>query len=109
MEVIHPLSGEVGNFPALQAVLHEVDAIGCTEIISLGDIAGYYCMVNECIEALRTRDVKNLLGNHDHYLLAGKPCDRSRSATRCLEYQSQHIKEENQEIDFGIGFWDLSW
>ena len=39
-----------GNLPALEAVLEEIDKLGCGQVICLGDICGYYCMVNECIE-----------------------------------------------------------
>jgi len=84
-----------GNFPALQAVLSEIDALGCEEIISLGDVAGYYCMVNECIDMLRDRNILNLMGNHDMYLLSGKGCPRSNSANVCLSYQKRVITAEN--------------
>lgn len=85
-----------GNYPALTAVLNAVDRIGCKRIISLGDVAGYYCMINECIGALRERDIINIKGNHDHYLISGTFCPRSNSANRCLEYQNEIITAENK-------------
>ena len=91
------LSDIHGNYPALKAVLDDVDKVGCERIISLGDVAGYYCMVNECIDALRARDVVNLLGNHDDYLVSRAVCPRSNSATRCIEFQQQVIFPENRE------------
>jgi predicted phosphodiesterase len=84
-----------GNFPALQAVLADIDRRGCDRIISLGDVAGYYCLVNECVETLRARRIANLMGNHDHYLTTGEPCPRSHSANLCLEYQRTVISQEN--------------
>ena len=51
--VIAIISDVHGNYPALKAVLAEIDNIGCNRIISLGDVSGYYCMVNECIEEFR--------------------------------------------------------
>lgn len=85
-----------GNLPALEAVLRDIDASGCEQIISLGDVAGYYCMLNECIEILRKRRIPNLMGNHDYYLLSGEGCPRSLSASRCLEYQQTQITIENR-------------
>lgn len=90
------LSDIHGNYPALKAVLDDVDKIGCERIISLGDVAGYYCMVNECISALRARNVLSLMGNHDDYLVSGTTCPRSRSATRCIEFQRQVISPDNR-------------
>ena len=86
-----------GNYPALQAVLQDIDAIGLPNVISLGDVAGYYCRINECIETLRERRILNLMGNHDQYLLQGTGCPRSRSATVCLEYQSKIITPANRQ------------
>ena len=82
-----------GNFPALQAVLREIDELKCEAVISLGDVAGYYCMLNECIQELKDRKIVNLLGNHDHYLLSGTGCPRSHSANRCLAFQAQFFGE----------------
>ncbi len=84
-----------GNFPALQAVLSEIDRIGCNTIFSLGDVAGYYCMINECIEELRNRGIINILGNHDTYLLGKGYCPRSVTANQCIEYQKSIISDEN--------------
>ena len=63
-----------GNYPALQAVLKDIDSRNCKTIISLGDVTGYYCMINECIEEFRCRKIVNLMGNHDSYLLGKEQC-----------------------------------
>jgi len=84
-----------GNYPALEAVLGDIDAAGCNNIICLGDVAGYYCMVNECIEALRQRGVSSLMGNHDQYLLSGTSPQRSRAASRCIAFQRQIVTADN--------------
>ena len=84
-----------GNFPALVAVMNEIDRLGCQKIISLGDAAGYYCMINECIEMLLKRRIPHLLGNHDYYLSQGLPCPRSDSASACLEYQRKIVSKDN--------------
>ena len=84
-----------GNYVALASVLDRLDRLGAGEIICLGDVAGYYCQVNECCEALRARKIFTLMGNHDWYLAAGQPCPRSKSANVCLDYQRGVISKEN--------------
>lgn len=84
-----------GNYPALKKVLDEIDRIGCERILSLGDVSGYYCMVNECIKAFRERKVINLMGNHDHYLVYHEQCPRSTTVNICLEYQRSILTQEN--------------
>lgn len=86
-----------GNYPALQAVLQELDKLGCDFIISLGDVSGYYCMINECIEELRNREIPNIMGNHDYYIVNHSKCGRSYTANLCIEYQRSVMKEENIE------------
>ena len=84
-----------GNFPALSAVLAEIDRLGIRQVVCLGDVAGYYCAVNECAGALRARGIVNLRGNHDDYLTGGAGCPRSTAANRCLDYQRRVITDDN--------------
>ncbi len=74
-----------GNFPALQAVIEAIDKVGCDKVICLGDIVGYYCMPNECIDLLRNRNVFSLLGNHDYYMISNTHFNRFRITT-CIRY-----------------------
>ena len=83
-----------GNLPALQAVLREIDKLGCEKIICLGDVTGYYSQVNECIELLRRRNIPCLLGNHDYYMISDTCCS-SKTVKLCLDYQRTVISEEN--------------
>lgn len=84
-----------GNFPALQAVLSEIDKMECRQIVSLGDVSGYYCLVNECIDEFRKRGIINILGNHDYYVLGRGNCPRSYTVNRIIEYQRRRITSEN--------------
>lgn len=84
-----------GNFPALKKVMEDIQNRGIVNIISLGDIAGYYCFINECINLCRSLNVINILGNHDYYLISGKGCPRSYTANICLKYQMEHITQDN--------------
>ena len=84
-----------GNYPALMAVLNKIDELGCERIISLGDVSGYYCMVNECIDEFRKRGIINILGNHDYYVSGRGDCPRSYTVNRITEYQRKIIALEN--------------
>jgi putative phosphoesterase len=86
-----------GNYEALREVLSSIDRLGITDIYCAGDIVGYYTQVNECCEALRTRNIPSIMGNHDWYMAGGGFCPRSRSVNDCLEYQRKVILPEHVE------------
>lgn len=86
-----------GNYEALRAVLAALDGMGVTEVISLGDVVGYYSQVNECCDALRARGVRSVMGNHDWYLGSGGACPRSKSVNDCLAYLRKVVTAENVE------------
>lgn len=86
-----------GNYPALMSVLGKIDELACDKIYSLGDVAGYYCMINECIDELRSRNIDNIMGNHDEYLVTNTRCPRSKSANECLALQRTLISDSNME------------
>jgi len=85
-----------GNYPALSQVIYELRNHECDRIICLGDVCGYYSMINECIALLRKENVITLKGNHDSYLLGESVCPRSNSVNRCITYQQSIITEENK-------------
>ncbi|WP_392560000.1 metallophosphoesterase family protein [Orbus mooreae] len=84
-----------GNYPALSAVFDDLDNYNVKQIISLGDVCGYYAEPNQCIEALISKKVINILGNHDNYIITNTKCSRSNSANACLDYQRKILKPEN--------------
>jgi predicted phosphodiesterase len=83
------------NYIALKTVLAEIDKIGVKKIICLGDIAGYYCEINECCEILIERNIFSLQGNHDWYLGTGATCLRSNIVNQCIDYQRNIITRSN--------------
>ncbi|MBX2847255.1 MAG: metallophosphatase family protein [Acidiferrobacterales bacterium] len=83
------------NHAALMAVLDDVDKRGIEKIVCLGDIAGYYCEINECCDTLRQRNVFSLMGNHDQYLVSEEKCLRSNSVNRCIDYQKGVVRKDN--------------
>lgn len=93
--MIAVLSDIHGNLPALKAVLAAAASYGCTRMISLGDVAGYYAQPGECIEELRAYDAINIMGNHDSYLLGRSNCPRSRRVAEIIEYQRKIVSEDH--------------
>ena len=86
-----------GNYEALKSVLFELDRMGISEIYCLGDVAGYYCQVNECCEELISRGIPSLMGNHDWYLAGNGYCLRSKSVNDCIAFQRTIISKRNLE------------
>jgi len=86
-----------GNLPALEAVIEDVKSHNIKQIISLGDVSGYYPFINEVIDILRDKDVINIIGNHDRYIIDNTECPRSHSANFCLNYQKSIITNKNKE------------
>ncbi|HEV7306870.1 metallophosphoesterase family protein [Ensifer sp.] len=83
-----------GNLPALEAVLARIDALGCSTILSLGDVVGYYAQPGDCIDRLKARGIVNIMGNHDHYIVSGEGCPRSKMVNDIIEYQRGIISAE---------------
>lgn len=86
-----------GNYEALKAVFKDLDKYRPDLIISLGDVAGYYLQLNECVDLLRERKVINIMGNHDFYLVSGAGCPRSNSANRFLIDQAKIATTETMD------------
>jgi putative phosphoesterase len=84
-----------GNFEALKVVLLELDKLGIDRVYCAGDIVGYYSQINECCEALRSRKIFSVMGNHDWYMMSGGFCPRSRSVNECIAYQRGVIEKDN--------------
>ena len=59
------------NLPALEAVLEDVEIAGADQIWVAGDLVGYNPWPNEVIQALKSRKVRAIRGNHDRAALSG--------------------------------------
>lgn len=53
------------NLEALSAFFEKADGLGADDVICLGDIVGYNANPNECVELIRKRGVRCVIGNHD--------------------------------------------
>lgn len=85
------------NWPALRAVLAELERRGVAAGIVLGDIVGYGPHPRACIEALRGRGFRVIKGNHDNALARGIPQQGfSRQARWALEWSAPHLDEADR-------------
>jgi len=91
------LSDIHGNLPALESVLEDMKQYDIDQVISLGDVSGYYPFINEVIDLLGVHDAINLIGNHDRYIIDNTECPRSSSANACLTYQKSVITDKNRK------------
>lgn len=88
-----------GNYPALRAVLSDIDNRCITNIVCLGDIVGYYSMINDVIDELRKRKIPTIMGNHDYAMAFDNGViKRSKTCTNILNKQLTFITHEN--LDF---------
>lgn len=70
------------------------------KILCLGDIVGYSCAVNECIDILREFNCVCIQGNHDRYLIEGTGKQTkylNESVLFGIEYAETHITQRNLE------------
>jgi len=87
-----------GNYPALTAVLNDIDKRRIDKIICLGDLVGYYSMINEVIDTIRERGIPAILGNHDHAMIFNNGIiERSKTCTSILQKQLSYITSKNLE------------
>ena len=55
------------NLEALQVVLEDAKAQGCTHHVCLGDVVGYGANPKECLDIVRAMNMPCVKGNHDEY------------------------------------------
>ncbi len=85
------------NLQAFEAVLANIKSQGISEIYCCGDIVGYGGNPNECVEIIRDKGIKWVLGNHEVAILNPGYAEKvgfSAPATAVVNWQ---IKELNQE------------
>jgi len=61
------LSDIHANVDALQVVLQDTKAQGCTHYVCLGDIVGYGPNPRECLHLIQELKCPTVIGNHDEY------------------------------------------
>ena len=86
------------NYPALQAVLRELDGEGIEQAIVLGDLVGYGPSPAECLRELRQRAWLFLRGNHDHAAFLGAAGERfNRAAQASLAWTVERLTAADRQ------------
>lgn len=93
------LSDIHSNLEALTGVLSKVDALDVDEILTLGDIVGYNANPNECIEIIKKRGIRSVIGNHDSRASGlEEPSNFNPTAAEAVYWTRKHLTEENVEF-----------
>lgn len=88
-----------GNYAALEAVLKELEEEKVEQIICTGDLVGYGARPNECVEAIRERNIPTIAGNHDHAaLLLTDISNFNEIAKTAVLWTKNVLTEENMEF-----------
>lgn len=84
------------NAEALAAVWDVLE--GADRAVCLGDLTGYYCQVNEVLDAVRSLDALCVLGNHDAFVLGGAaPRDAPPAVRAGVEYACRTIQPSHRD------------
>ncbi|MFQ5585476.1 MAG: metallophosphoesterase family protein [Thermodesulfobacteriota bacterium] len=91
------------NLEALNAVLSLIDSIGADTTICLGDIVGYNADPDRCIELVRERGIRCIIGNHDSRVCGfEEPDDFNSSARRAVLWTREHLSRNNLSFLRGL-------
>ena len=79
------------NIEALRVVLADIESLGVTDIICLGDVVGYGPSPLECVDLIMEKTRVTLKGNHDEALVHGAYAFNLR-AQRAIEWTRDQLK-----------------
>lgn len=86
------------NYPALKAVLQELERERIDQAIVLGDIVGYGPSPAECLQELQQRPWLCVRGNHDHAVFLGEANERlNRAAKASLSWTLQQVADPDRQ------------
>lgn len=84
-----------GNLEALTEVLAAVDGADIDEIYCMGDIVGYGANPEECLDLIRTRNIRTVAGNHDHAAIGRLDISYfNQFARKAAIWTQQHLSDD---------------
>ncbi len=96
MRQIAVISDIHGNYAALQAVVADLDEVGCGAIYCLGDTVGYGGSPNQCVDLLRARGAVCIQGNHDVVAVGLESAEGFNSGARAaVEWTADVLTDAN--------------
>lgn len=85
------------NLHALEAVLEDAHALGCTEFHLLGDVVGYGAFPSECVDLVKSLKGCCVLGNHDEAAAGHKSLEEfSEIAKTSLDWTRERLSSEQK-------------
>ena len=92
-----------GNFEAMEKFLILLDEEEKDAVYCLGDIVGYGADPNECVEAVRSRGIPAISGNHEDVVCGRtEPTDFNPDACNAILWCRAHISRRNCEYLGGL-------
>ena len=101
MATLAIISDVHGNFAALEAVVCDLEKVGCEGIYCLGDTVGYGGSPNQCVDLMRSWRAICVLGNHDA-VASGleSPDDFNAVARAAADWTAEALTGENAAFRF---------
>jgi predicted phosphodiesterase len=91
------LSDIHSNLEALDAVLADARAQGCTQFVCLGDVVGYNANPSECVQRIRELDCPVVKGNHDEQAsIAASTEDFNALAEEAISWTRDHLSVDDK-------------
>lgn len=87
-----------GNLEALQTVLEDTRAQGCTHYVCLGDVVGYGANPKQCLDTIRSMNMPVVKGNHDEYVsVDDDPEGFNDAAAEAVTWTRAQLSEEDRK------------
>ncbi len=83
------------NLHALYAVVEDLKAQQCTDIVCLGDIVGYNAYPRECLDYVRSLNCPVVKGNHDAEVVEDSPIAMNPMARQANEWTRAQLSTED--------------
>ncbi len=83
------------NVVALQAVLEDMPPVD--EMVCAGDVVGYNPWPAESVEAMRSRDIPTVMGNHDRKVATGRNFGANRMAQAGVTHARRELTNDQVE------------
>jgi predicted phosphodiesterase len=86
------------NLEALDVVLRDQKAQGCTHMACLGDIVGYGADPKECVDIIRALGIPVVKGNHDEYASTDAPLEGfNPRAAQAVEWTRKQLTDDDRK------------
>ena len=83
------------NLHALAAVMNDVQAEACTDVVCLGDVVGYNAYPKECLDYIRSLNCPIVKGNHDEEVARQDDTRMNPVARAAMEWTRSRLEPED--------------